>query len=140
MNTAPNTNKAIWLGALLALILSITVSTVSAGPAQNGTTAIPITTTKQAAAVKTGDKIVMACGACKTVAISEAVYMRTSGGEIDDYGYVWLTVGSKHKCDHCGGEITVVKGKTADSMQHNCSKCGEGAAFCCVAPATVEKK
>jgi hypothetical protein len=47
----------------------------------------------------------------------------------------WFVLGSKHHCDRCGGEITVVKGKTTDSMQHNCSKCGEGAAFCCVAPA-----
>ena len=129
---------------IYAIFLAIALWTLApfahAGPAQNGTSAIPITTTKEATAVKAGDKVVMACSACKTVALSDAVYMRRSGGEIDDYGYVWLTVGSKHQCKHCGGEITVVKGKTTDSMQHNCSKCGEGAAFCCVAPAATEKK
>lgn len=43
----------------------------------------------------------------------------------------WFVVGSKHTCSECGGEITVVKGKTTDSMQTNCSKCGEGSVTCC---------
>ena len=100
----------------------------------------PVTTTKDAAAVKATDSVVMVCGACKTAVISDAVYMRRTGAEIDDYGFEWLTIGSKHKCGHCGGEITVVMGKTTDSMQHNCSMCGEGAAFCCAVPARNPKK
>ena len=29
-----------------------------------------------------------------------------------------FTVGSKHTCDECGGEITVVRGKAVDSNAH----------------------
>ena len=49
------------------------------------------------------------------------------------------TIGSKHECDICGGAITTLAGKTADMMQHNCSMCGQNAAFCCVAPAVDRK-
>jgi hypothetical protein len=140
MKTAQSTNKTIGLGAFLALALATIVLSACAGPAQYGTNAIPITTTKEAATVKPHDTILMVCGACKTVDLVDAVYGRSPSSEIDQYGYEWLKVGTKHKCDHCGGEITVVKGKTADSMQHNCSKCGEGAAFCCVAPAADAKE
>jgi hypothetical protein len=91
----------------------------------------PVTTVDDAKAVKRDDTVVMVCGACRTVAVLDAVYGYFPGGEIDNYRYQWIAVGSKHQCEHCGGEITVVRGKTTDSMQHNCSKCGEGAAFCC---------
>ena len=100
----------------------------------------PITTVKEAKAVKPGDTVVMVCGACKTVAIWEATGGRDLSGEITEEQFKWITVGSKHKCDHCGGTITVVQGKTKDEMQHNCSKCGEGAAFCCAMRPDSEKK
>ena len=97
----------------------------------------PITSVKEAAAVKDNATVAMVCGTCKTVMIREARTMGPPSKSREE----WFTVGSKHSCDHCGGEITVVKGKTADSMEHNCSKCGEHAAFCCaVDPAAVAKK
>lgn len=41
-----------------------------------------------------------------------------------------FTFGYKHTCDKGKGEITVVKDKTTDSMQMDCSKCGEGSVHC----------
>jgi len=96
----------------------------------------PITTTTEAAAVKPDDTVMMVCGACKSVMIRDSKHFGPTGKGHDE----WFVIGSKHKCDHCGGEITIARGKTADSMQHNCSMCGEGAAFCCAASAVTEKK
>jgi len=139
MNTARIILKPISLGALLALVLAIIAPAATAGPSpQSWTRTKPINTTKEAAAVKSGDKVIMICRACKTVKIWEPVYTSPSGGTADDASFEWFNIGSKHKCDHCGGEITIVRGKTTDSMQHNCSMCGEGAAFCCVAPPTMK--
>ena len=91
----------------------------------------PITTVKEAEAVKPDDTVVMVCGACKSAMVRDSKH----AGPLSKGHEEWFTIGSKHKCDHCGGEITVVRGKTKDSMQHNCSMCGEGAAFCCAASA-----
>ena len=67
------------------------------------------------------------CKSCKTVMIRNSKHVGPTGKGREE----WFTVGSKHKCAECDGEITVVAGKTKDSMQHNCSKCGEGAVTCC---------
>jgi hypothetical protein len=100
----------------------------------------PVTTVAAAKDVKRDDTVVMVCGACRTVAVLDAVYGYFPGGDIDDYRYQWISVGSRHECNHCGGTITVVQGKAKDEMQHNCSKCGEGAAFCCAVTPTAGKK
>ncbi len=82
--------------------------------------------------------MVMVCPSCKTVAVTE---YRPTVGRVNEGKPQYVEVGTKHTCDHCSGEITVVKGKTTDSMQHNCSKCGEGAAFCCAGtPGSDTKK
>lgn len=47
----------------------------------------------------------------------------------------WFAIGSKHERNHCGGEITIVIGKTENAMQLNYTKYGEGAANCCIAAA-----
>ena len=112
--------------AAAALVLS-SVSLV-AGPAPEfWNLARPVITTKAADAVKPDETAMMVCGACKTVMVRSS----RSVGSPNQNHQEWFIVGSKHKCDHCGGEMSVVRGKTADSMQHNCSMCGEGAAFCC---------
>lgn len=111
-----------------AVALSALASFAHAGPPPefwNRTK--PVTTVKEAEAVKPDDSLAMVCGACKTVMIRDSKHVGPPSKGHEE----WFTIGSKHKCDHCGGEISVVKGKTADSMQHNCSRCGAGAAFCC---------
>ena len=113
---------------LATIILGAAASIASAGPGtQYWTRTKPITTTKEADAVKPDATVAMVCGACKTTMIRDTKNI----GPQSKGRLAWFTIGSKHKCEHCGGEISVVKGKTADSMQHNCSMCGEGAAFCC---------
>ncbi len=117
----------------VTLLLSASSVLIYAGPGpQFWNRPNPVTTVKEAEAVKPDDTVVMVCGACKTAMIRDSKHVGPPGKGHEE----WFTVGSKHQCDHCGGEITVVKGKSKDSMQHNCSMCGESAAFCCAAPAT----
>lgn len=113
------------LGAA-ALLLSATSLIAGPGPEYWARTK-PVTTAKEADALKPGDTAVMVCGACKTVLVRESKHI----GPLSKGSEQWFTIGSKHQCGHCGGEMSVIKGKTTDSMQHNCSMCGEGAAFCC---------
>jgi len=114
--------------ALVGAVLSLSTASLIAGPGPqfwNRTT--PVTTTKEADALKPSDTAVMVCGACKTVLVRDSRHVGPAGKGYEE----WFTIGAKHKCDHCGGEMAVVRGKATDSMQHNCSMCGEGAAFCC---------
>ena len=95
----------------------------------------PVTTFTEAKAVTPDDTVTMQCKSCKTVLVRDVKHVGPPGKGHDE----WATIGSKHRCDECKGEITVVRGKTTDSMQHNCSKCGAGAVTCCVAPAMPKK-
>jgi hypothetical protein len=116
--------------SLLALGAALVLSSASliAGPGpQYWNRATLVTTTKEADALKPGDTAVMVCGACKTVMVRDSKHVGPAGKGSEQ----WFTIGTKHQCGHCGGEMSVVRGKTTDSMQHNCSMCGEGAAFCC---------
>lgn len=125
--------------ALGAATLLLSATSLIAGPGpQYWARTKPVTTTKEADALKPDDTAVMVCGACKTVLVREARHIGPPSKGSDQ----WFTIGSKHQCGHCGGEMSVVKGKTTDSMQHNCSMCGEGAAFCCAvtADAPASKK
>ena len=120
-----------------ALLLGASAALIFAGPPPNfWNRSKPIATVKEAVAVKADETVMMVCGACKTAMVRTMKHVGPPNGGHEDS----LVIGSKHKCDHCGGEITVVQGKTKDTMQHNCSMCGEGAAFCCVAPTMPEKK
>lgn len=125
------TTRSLFALGATALLLSAASLVAGPGPQYwNRTTTV--TTAKQAEAIKPGDTTVMVCGACKTVLVRDSKYVGPSGkGRVE-----WFTIGAKHQCDHCGGEMSVVKGKTTDTMQHNCSMCGEGAAYCC----TVKKE
>ncbi len=124
MNTKHTTLGLIFATALFGTLASFTF----AGPSpQAWNRATPITTTKEADALKPGDTVVMVCGACKTVLVRDSRHVGPASKGHEE----WFTIGAKHKCGHCGGEMSVIRGRTADSMQHNCSMCGEGAAFCC---------
>ena len=96
----------------------------------------PVTTFSEAKKAGPDDTVTMQCNGCKTVMIRDSKRV----GPPNQNQQEWFTVGSKHSCSECKGEITVVKGKTADAMQHNCSKCGDGTVTCCVAPAVEAKK
>jgi len=120
------TRRSLLALAAAALLLSATSLIAGPGPEYWARTK-PVTTTKEADALKPGDTAVMVCGACKTVLVRESKHI----GPPSKGSEQWFTVGSKHQCGHCGGEMSVVKGKMTDTMQHNCSMCGEGAAFCC---------
>ena len=116
-------------GMLAPLVLA------GAGP-QYWQPARPVTTFTDAKSVRPNDTVTMQCKSCKTVLIRDVRHVGPLGKGHDE----WFTLGSKHTCDECKGEITVVKGKTKDAMQHNCSKCGEGAVTCCVARAAEAPK
>lgn len=127
MKTNHLSKNLIGLGSVLALAVGLSSSAIAGPGPQFWNRATPVTTAKEADALKPGDTAVMVCGACKTVLVRDSKYVGPGGkGHME-----WFTIGKKHKCDHCGGEMSVVRGKTTDSMQHNCSMCGEGAAFCC---------
>jgi hypothetical protein len=109
-------------------ILGLFASTTYAGPGleywQNRTK--PITTFSEAHKMGPDDMAMMQCKGCKTAMIHTS---KRSGPPGKGHA-TWFTVGSKHTCDECQGEITVVKGKTEDSMQLDCAKCGEGSVSC----------
>lgn len=133
MKTKSNPIRAIFVSAALSAFASF----AHAGPpSEFWNRTRTVTNVKEAEAVKPDDTLATVCGACKTVMIRDSKHIGPPSKGHEE----WFAIGSKHKCDHCGGTISVVNGKTKDSMQHNCSMCGEGAAFCCAAPAAAEKK
>lgn len=126
MNTKSNLIRILFATATLGALASF----VYAGPGpQYWTATKPVTTFSEAKAVGPDDTVTMQCKSCKTVLIRNSKHVGPPGKGREE----WFTVGSKHKCGECEGEITVIAGKTKDSMQHNCSKCGEGAVTCSVA-------
>ena len=112
----------------IAAVVFPSVSLVAGPGLQYWTRSKPVNTVKEADAIGADDIAVMACAACKTILVKTPKHVGPPNKGRDE----WFVVGSKHSCDHCGGEMSVVNGKNTNSMQHNCSKCGEGAAFCCV--------
>lgn len=132
MKTAVTFVRLLSVSALFAAAASF----VHAGPgAQAWQTAKPVSTFTAAKAVGADDLVTMQCKDCKTVMIRDAKHVGPASKGRDE----WFAIGSKHTCDECKGEITVVKGKTEDSMQHNCSKCGEASVTCCAAMAVPAK-
>jgi predicted RNA-binding Zn-ribbon protein involved in translation (DUF1610 family) len=73
----------------------------------------------------------MPCEACKTVVLRDSKWVGPAGKGHNE----WFTIGAKHTCTHCGGEITVVRGTTTNSMRHNCPMCKD-AVRCSVAVQT----
>ena len=86
-----------------------------------------IKTTEQAAALKPGDMIAMACTKCKSITVSY-VEKKTAKGTSPI-----VTVGEKHLCPGCQSTIEVVgvqKGAHTE-LKHSCKACGDDSAFCC---------
>ena len=132
--------RNVGLGSLLALALGLGLGlpqvwadSPSSGAARPVET---IKSMKQVEELKPGSQMLMVCGACKNVSITEYKSANPNGRP----PLRWVEVGSKHECEHCGGSISIVEGKVKDEMQHNCSKCGEGAAFCCAVSPPAKKK
>jgi hypothetical protein len=121
---------------LATAVLGLLASTVYAGPGieywRRHTK--PVTTFKEAHDMGPGDMAMMQCKGCKTAMVHTSKQVGPPGKA----HATWFNVGSKHTCDECQGEITVVKGKTEDSMQLDCAKCGAGSVSCSMVMA--EKK
>ena len=75
----------------------------------------------------------MPCASCTTVAITERRQMPGT-----KEGTALYTIGSRHGCAMCGGEIVTLNGTTTSSMQHGCAVCAQVAASCCVVPVTAK--
>lgn len=86
-----------------------------------------IKTQAEAEALKPGDSISMVCSMCKNVMVHEV-------GNDDTHAKM-MTIGQKHTCPDCGGNVTVVgtgkgTGKN-EEVKHVCTKCGDDAMFVC---------
>lgn len=121
--------KSTWVRTLgAAAVLGALASFAHAGPsAEFWQRARPVTTFSEAKKVGPNNTVTMQCKSCKTVMIRDSKHVGPPSKGHEE----WFTIGSKHSCAECKGEITVVKGKTADSMRHDCSKCGAGTVTCC---------
>jgi hypothetical protein len=84
-----------------------------------------ITTPEQAAALKPGDTIAMACAKCKTIIVEKVTVEK---GHIN-----MMTPGEKHLCSGCQTTlVTVGMGKNShNELKHVCNACGSDLVFCC---------
>jgi hypothetical protein len=123
MKTKSNTIRYLFATAVFGVLASF----AHAGPPPEGWNRTKeIKTFTEAKALGSDAVVAIACDKCKTSLIRETRHVGPHGKGPDPI----FTIGSKHTCDECGGEITVVNGKATDSMQMNCSKCGEGKVHC----------
>jgi hypothetical protein len=86
----------------------------------------PITNRQQAAGLKPGVKLAMACTKCKTPQVRD---VDKNGAFLD-----WFTPNKKDICPGCGGHwgyVVYGKGKRHGDWVHTCSKCGDRSMFCC---------
>ena len=135
MNLQKYIMKAVGAGSIMALGLGLSAS-FYAGPSPDyWQTMEKMRTENKAKAVNTvdtskaADPAPMSCEACKTVTLRDSKWVGPPSKSHPE----WFTVGVKHTCAHCGGEIKVVRGTTTNSMQHNCTMCGIDAIECSVA-------
>ena len=131
MNARKQIFNILGLGSLLALAISLSPSVVRAGtaPTHGGKASIPAS-----AAVAPSDVAAMACAGCKTVDVTERRILPGAKA-----GTAIFSVGSKHECAMCGGEIAAVNGTVTDTMLHDCTVCASTPAPCC-APSAETKK
>lgn len=123
MKTKYNTVRLILATATFGVLASF----VHAGPPAGGWQGTKeIKTFTDAKAVGPDATVAMVCDKCKTVMLHETKHAGPQGKGPD----ARFVLGSKHTCGECEGEITIVKGKTTDSMQVDCTKCGEGSVHC----------
>jgi len=141
MNILLRSAKIIGSGSLLTFALAFSAS-LYAGPGPEYWQRMrQIEAEHKAKATKTVDTpnkqapALMSCEACKTIILRDSGWIGPpSKGRLE-----WFTVGAKHTCDHCGGEIKVVRGITTNAMQHNCPMCKD-AVRCSVAVQTPAVK
>jgi hypothetical protein len=142
MNTLLRSTKIIGSGSLLALGLNFSASLYAGPSPQYWQMMEQIRAENKAKAVNSVDtpnkpaSTLMLCEACKTVILRDSKWVGPTGKGHNE----WFTIGAKHTCAHCGGEIKVVRGITTNSMQHNCLMCGKDAARCSVAVQTPAAK
>ena len=111
------------MSCIVAFSASITLSAI-AGPgpqywAQQHAKAVAAADAKAQSA--------MTCPKCKDGVVT-VLAPGTAGGKIPAHA---VTVGTKHVCDTCGGEIKSVQGKTTNEMKANCPICAKAAPSCC---------
>ena len=113
-------------------VLGLLSASAYAGPGiHNWQRTTPVTTFSEAKKVCPDDMVMMQCNHCKTAMVGTCKEMGVMSKDHPE----WCMVGAKCICPECHGEMTVVQGKGDDSMQINCSKCGEGAVNCCTVKA-----
>lgn len=121
----------VGLIASLALALAFVHAVRAAdGSAKGGATqqlmnSKPIATIADAAQVKPGDTIAMACPKCKTIMVTKVTQER---------GQRLAGKTAEHLCPGCGAKYEVTgqgKGST-EKVVHVCKQCGSTDAFCCV--------
>lgn len=123
MNASHSTKRFIGLGSLLILAAGFTGSVVLAGCAS-------ATTAKPSGTAKPGDQTAMVCPACKTTVLLAPDEIRPNRSGIPTRTPV---TGFTHKCEHCGGTLTALKGGMTNAMQGNCAMCGKDAERCIAA-------
>lgn len=120
-----NTKRAVWdaiIAASIGILLSVDVKAEQ--PSYNVN--VPIVGREQAAGLKPGAKIAMACAKCKIVQMRD---VDKKGAFLD-----WFTPSKKHTCPGCGGNFKIVftfRGSRNGDWIHTCSKCGDKSMFCC---------
>jgi len=141
MHTSLRSAKIIGSGSLLALALSFSASLYAGPGPQYWQMMEQIRAENKAMSAKSVDtptnpvSTLMPCEACKTIPLRDSRWV----GPLSKSRIEWFTVGAKHMCAHCGGEIKVVRGATANSMQRNCPMCKD-AVRCSVAVQTPAAK
>jgi uncharacterized protein YbaR (Trm112 family) len=99
---------------------------IAASPKVRSMMMKPITSPANAAGLKDGDMVAMACPKCKTIMVT---HINTEKGHIKT-----ATTVPEDVCPGCEQKFTVVgEGKDRHNVvTHVCKKCGSTDAFCCV--------
>lgn len=138
MNTQLRSERIIGSGSLLALVFSFSASAY-AGPywqrMEKAEADFKGLTKNSVEASNRAVPTTMPCEACQTTILRASRWIGPPGkGRLETFA-----VGARHTCAHCGGEIKIVRGRTTNSMQHNCPMCKD-AARCFVAVHTPAAK
>ena len=129
MNTKLNIVRILALAAVTAMLgVGLTVraedDTKPMKPMKGAEHLQHLNSPEKTKELKTGDTVAMVCSMCKNVAVTRVEKQR---------GREFLTPGTKHECQMCGGTIETVGQRMdkKDVITHTCSKCGGESAFCC---------
>ncbi len=127
MKTKFNLLRSLLLTAAVAVAMSLgsSVNAADEHATMKGAQHLQyLNSPKQAEELKKGDTVAMVCSMCKNVAVTRVEKQR---------GREFLTPGTKHGCEMCGGTIETVGQRmdNKDIVKHSCTKCGGESAFCC---------